>query len=79
MFLFRKGTDKKIKNQEKKMYYKENQRPVLKCSICNGEKVAAFQDIRTGQCKEVMFIRSEEDLRQFRQQYGIEGEIKKIY
>lgn len=63
----------------KKTYDPAVQRPVLKCSICNGEKVAAFQDIRTGQCEEVMFIRSEEDLRQFRQQYGIEGEIKKIY
>lgn len=76
---FRKKNQKSGSAMEKKTYDPAVQRPVLKCSICNGEKVVAFQDIRTGQCEEVMFIRSEEDLRQFRQQYGIEGEIKKIY
>lgn len=67
------------KNIKMKTYDKENQKPVLKCSICNGEQVAAFQDVRTGKCEEVMFIRGKEDLELFRREYGIEGEIPKIY
>ena len=38
----------------KKNYDKENQRPVIKASICNGEQVAGFQDIHTGAFEEVM-------------------------
>lgn len=67
------------KSKESKTYDRKKQKPVLKCSICNGEQVAAFQDIHTGKCEEVMFIRGKEDLEQFRKQYGIEGEIPKIY
>lgn len=77
MRLFKRNT--KIKNKEEKTYDKEKQKPVLKCSICNGEQVAAFQDILTGKCEEVMFIKGKEDLELFRKQYGIEGEIPKIY
>ena len=53
--------------------------PVLKCSICNGEQVAGFQDIHTGTFEEVMLIRDSEDLAEFRSLYGIEGTIEKIY
>lgn len=77
MGLFKRKTGGR--NMEVKTYDKENQKPVLKCSICNGEQVAAFQDIHTGKCKEVMFIKSKEDLDLFRKQYGVEGEIPKIY
>ena len=67
------------KNSEQKFYDKENQKPVLKCSICNGEQVAGFQDIHTGRITEIMFIRDKKDMELFRSQYGIEGEITKIY
>jgi hypothetical protein len=30
------------KNTVRKTYDRENQKPVLKCSICNGEQVAGF-------------------------------------
>ena len=46
MGLFKRKTGGR--NTEVKTYDKENQKPVLKCSICNGEQVAAFQDIHTG-------------------------------
>lgn len=67
------------KKIEKKSYNKETQKPVIKASICNGEQVAGFQDIHTGSFEEVMLIRNENDLRLFREQYGISGEIEKIY
>ena len=63
----------------KKTYDKQNQRPVIKASICNGEQVAGFQDIHTGAFDEVMFIRSHEDLNEFMSMYGIEEKIEKIY
>lgn len=57
---------------EKKEYDKESQRPVLRCSICNGEQVAGFKNIHTGKFEEVMFIRNEKDLAVFKAMYGIE-------
>ena len=39
-----------------KTYDKENKKPVIKASICNGEQVAGFKDIHTGKIEEVMLI-----------------------
>lgn len=66
------------KAPEKRDYDRENQRAVLKCSICNGEQVAGFKDIHTGKFDEVMLIRTEADLELFKRQYGVE-EITKEY
>ena len=60
-------------------YDRNTLRPVLRCSICTGEQVAGFQDIASGKFEEVMLIRGEEDLAEFRERYGIEEEIGKIY
>ncbi|MBQ7615796.1 MAG: aspartate dehydrogenase [Butyrivibrio sp.] len=62
-----------------KTYDKENKKPVIKASICNGEQVAGFMDIHAGSFEEVMLIRNSADLTQFKSEYGIEGEIEKIY
>ncbi len=62
-----------------KTYDKENKKPVIKASICNGEQVASFKDIHTGKMEEVMLIRSQTDLDAFRKMYGIDGEIEKEY
>lgn len=59
-------------------YDRENWRPVLKCSICNGEKVAGFKNIHTGEFREESFIRNEEELEAFKQKYGIR-DIPKEY
>lgn len=67
------------KKSEKRTYDKDNQRPVIKASICNGEQVAGFQDIHTGAFEEVMLIKSNEDMKEFVSLYGIEGKIEKIY
>ena len=53
-------------------YDPERQIPVLKCSICTGERVAGFKDIETGHITEVMVIRSDDDLRYFRKHHGID-------
>jgi hypothetical protein len=60
-------------------YDKENKRPVIKSSICNGEQVAGFKDIQTGKLEEVMLIKNPEDLEKFKEMYGIEEEILKEY
>ena len=52
--------------------------PVIRASICTGEKVAGFRG-RDGKVHEVMLIRSDKDLEVFREQYGISGEIKTVY
>lgn len=60
-------------------YNKENNKPVIKSSICTGEQVAGFKNIHTGKIEEVMLIRSEADLDRFRAMYGITEKIDKVY
>lgn len=35
-------------------YDKENKKPVIKSSICNGEQVTGFKDIHTGKMEELL-------------------------
>ena len=72
MGLFKKKT-------EKKSYDPDKQKPVIHCSICNGEQVAGFKDIHTGKIEEVMLIRNQADLDIFKRMYGIDDEIEKEY
>lgn len=60
-------------------YDKKNKKPIIKSSICNGEQVAGFKDIRTGKMEEVMLIKNKTDLEKFKVMYGIEEEIVKEY
>ena len=60
-------------------YDKENKKPVIKASICNGEQVAGFKDIHAGKIEEVMLIKSPADLEHFKAMYGIDKEIVKEY
>ena len=53
--------------------------PVIRSSICTGEKVAGFREKETGRFREVSLIRSPADLEDFKRRYGIEGEIPTIY
>ncbi len=71
---------KKEKKPSKLSYDKENQKPVIRASICNGEQVAGFRDIHTGEFSEVMFLANKNDLEIFLHRYGIEPEeITKEY
>lgn len=67
------------KKRKKKSYDQANQKPVIKSSICTGEQVAGFQNIHTGSFEDVRLIRGREDLEDFKNQYGITGDIEKIY
>ncbi len=53
----------------KKTYDREHMKPVIRASICTGEEVAGFKDIRTGKIEEIMLIRSPEDLEKFKEIY----------
>ena len=59
------------KKPEASSYDLENWRPVIRSSICTGEKVAGFQNIHTGKITEVMLLRTPGDLEEFRRLYGI--------
>lgn len=66
------------KKTVKATYDKENQKPVIRSSICTGEKVAGFRDIHTGKFTEIMLIRNSKDMNEFLKKYDISTEeIKK--
>lgn len=62
-----------------KHYDPTTQKPVLKCSICNGEQVAGFKNLQTGKVEEVMFIENAKDLKTFMETYQITDPVEKIY
>lgn len=63
---------------QKESYDKENLKPVIRASICNGEQVAGFKDIHTGRFTEVMLIRGSKDMEAFLDKYDISpGDITK--
>jgi hypothetical protein len=68
-----------LKKTKVKTYDRKTQEPVIKASICNGEQVAGFRDIKTGRFEEILYIRKPSDLDDFKAEYGIEGEIRKEY
>lgn len=67
------------KKMVEQSYDRENKKPVIKASICNGEQVAGFKDIHTGKIEEVMLIKGQADLDKFKAMYGINEEIAKEY
>lgn len=64
---------------EKKGYDADMLVPVIKSSICTGEQVAGFMNKNTGAIEELMLITGAQDILKFKEEYGITGEIKKIY
>ena len=69
-----------FRKQESKGHYDpEKMAPVIRSSICTGEKTAGFKEKATGKFIDVALIRDEADLAAFRKQYGITGEIETIY
>lgn len=68
------------KKQEVRTYDPAVQRPVIRASICTGERTAGFRNLQTGKFTEVMLVRTEADLREFRRLYGLgDGEIATEY
>lgn len=50
----------------------EKEKPIIRASICNGEQVAGFKNRETGEFHEVMLIRDDQDLAEFKQAYGLD-------
>ena len=69
----------KKSQQAQGSYDHENKKPVIRASICTGEQVAGFKELHTGAFEEIMLIRNNDDLLAFKERYGIEGEIEKMY
>ena len=68
------------RKREKKTFDRTAKKPVIRSSICTGEKVAGFRDLRTGRFTEIMLIRTPGDLEEFRRLYGIgERELSTQY
>ena len=58
----------------------EQYEPVLRSSICTGEKTACFRNRDTGKLTEIAVIRSASELAQFGKEYGVEVEnIRTVY
>lgn len=66
------GKKKKLKAE----FDRETQKPVLRCSICTGEKVAGFKNIHTGKFEEIMLIRSDKELDVFKAMYELDDVAK---
>ena len=66
------------KKNKQLSYDKENETPAVKSSICTGEKTAGFIDSRTGKYRDVMLIRSDADIAEFKRQCGVD-DVKIIY
>ena len=69
----------KQKKASAEAYDAEKLVPVIRSSICTGEKVAGFREKETGRFREVSLICSPADLDEFKRKYGIEGEVPVIY
>lgn len=70
----------KKKPQLRSSYDSTRQRPVIKSSICTGERVAGFVDKESGKFEDIMLICNEEDLERFCNVYGLKAEdISKIW
>lgn len=69
---------RKKKQERQEEFDRTGKYPVIRASICTGEKVAGFKNTADGRFEEVMVIRNDGDLKQFLQLYGVdEHEIKK--
>lgn len=66
------------KKKEVISYDRAVMKPVVRSSICTGEQVAGFKDLKTGKFQDMYLIKSQADLRDFMEQYGVrEEEISK--
>ena len=62
------------KKKEVFSFDRTEMKPVLRSSICTGEQVAGFKELKTGKFQDVCLIKSQTDLREFMEQYGIREE-----
>lgn len=70
---FNKGlTSTDLKIRESIPFDPTTHYPVIKSSICNGEKLAGFKNKINGNFTEVMLIKSEDDIIRFKKIYDLD-------
>ncbi len=62
---------KRKKEIERKTFDRKLLQPVIRVSICTGEKTAGFKNMETGKFQEIMLVNSEESMQEFLETYGI--------
>ena len=62
-----------VRRFENDAFDPETQEAVIRSSICTGEKVAGFKNKKDGKFVEVMLIRSQKDLEEFKETYGVDS------
>ena len=67
------------RKQPELVFDPEREYPVFLSSICTGEKAAGFRNKTDHRFREVMLIRSNQDLAAFMKRYGITETPEKIY
>lgn len=68
------------KAQKSPLFPLEQYEPVIRSSICTGERTACMRNRETGKIHEIMVLRTERDLIEFAKQYGADlSGIRTIY
>ena len=71
---------RKTPEPELPQFAPEDYEPVIRASICTGEKVACMREKASGKLHEIMLIRTEEDLKTFCRRYRVaEESVKTVY
>lgn len=78
LFDFIFGKNKKTPSVPPYDYDPSKEKPIIRASICTGEQVAGFKNLTTGEFHEIMLIRGEKDLEDFKKAYGVE-KVEKEY
>lgn len=60
------------KRKRPAVYDKTGKIPVIRASICTGERVAGFKSAATGKFEDLMLIRDEKDLKEFMNLYEVD-------
>ena len=67
------------KSKKTKAWDRENLIPEIHKSICTGEAVVGFKNIKTNEFVEEMLITNNDDLIKFKKLYDIDFDIKIVY
>ena len=78
LFDFILGKNKKTSSLPTYSFNPSKEKPIIRASICTGEQVAGFKNLTTGEFHEIMLIRGEKDLEEFKKAYGVE-KVEKEY
>ena len=71
---------KKAPRAHNAAYPAEAYKPVIRQSICTGEKVACMRHVKTGKLTELMLVRSEADVEAFCEEYSVKrSDIETVY